>query len=178
VLARRHGINQQAVDTWRKRCTAADMRTWPKHPQSIVLTFEQGLIIVAFRRRTLPPLDDCLYALQATIPHLIRSSLRCCLEWHRISRLTVVKGSKPSRKGFDRYPIRYFHVDLAKVRTPEDKLYLFVAIDRTSKFALMELVKRADTRAAARFPHAVIAAIPYCAHTVFTDNSIQFADLP
>jgi hypothetical protein len=27
-------------------------------------------IILAFRRHTLLPLDDCLYALQATIPHL------------------------------------------------------------------------------------------------------------
>ena len=30
--------------------------------------------MVAFRRHTLLPLDDCLYALQATIPHLTRSS--------------------------------------------------------------------------------------------------------
>lgn len=27
-------------------------------------------VVVAFRRHTLLPLDDCLYALQATIPHL------------------------------------------------------------------------------------------------------------
>lgn len=32
---------------------------------------------VAFRRHTLLPLDDCLYALQASIPHLTRSALRC-----------------------------------------------------------------------------------------------------
>jgi hypothetical protein len=36
-------------------------------------------IIVAFRRHKLLPLDDCFYALQATIPHLTRLSLHRCL---------------------------------------------------------------------------------------------------
>ena len=32
-----------------------------------------------------------------------------------------------------------FHVDIAEVQTAEGKLFLFVAIDRTSKFAFVEL---------------------------------------
>jgi transposase InsO family protein len=64
------------------------------------------------------------------------------------------------------------------VRTAEGKLYLFVAIDRTSNFAFVELVERADIRAAAAFLEALIAAVPYRIHTVLTDNGIQFADLP
>ena len=40
---------------------------------------------------------------------------------------------------FKSYPIGYFHLDIAEVRTEEGKLYLFVAIDRTSKFAYVEL---------------------------------------
>jgi hypothetical protein len=40
---------------------------------------------------------------------------------------------------------------LAEVCTAEGKLYLFVAIDRTSKFAFVELVESADMRAAAAF---------------------------
>ncbi|CAA9505476.1 MAG: Mobile element protein [uncultured Sphingomonadaceae bacterium] len=36
---------------------------------------------------------------------------------------------------FKAYPIGYFHIDIAEVRTEEGKLRLFVAIDRTSKFA-------------------------------------------
>jgi hypothetical protein len=73
--------------------------------------------------------------LQVTIPHLTRSSLHRCLERHGISRLPEVESSsKPGRKKFERYPIGYFHVDLAEVRTGEGKLSIsFVAIDRTSK---------------------------------------------
>ncbi len=95
--------------------------------------------------------DDCLYALQATIPKLTRSSLHRCLERHGISRLPEVEGNKPDRKKFERYPIGYFHIDLAEVRTAEGKLYLLVAIDRTSKFTFVELVERADMRTAAAF---------------------------
>src|SRR5260370_37155320 len=49
----------------------------------------------------------------------------------------------PRKKKFDIYPIGFFHIDLAEVRTAEGKLYLFVAIDRTSKFAVVELVEKA-----------------------------------
>ena len=90
-------------------------------------------MIVAFRRHTLLPLDDCLYALQPTIPHLTRSSLHRCLQRHGISRLPNVDGDKPKRKKFKQYPIGSFHIDIAEVRTGEGKLYLFVAIDRTRK---------------------------------------------
>ena len=89
-----------------------------------------------------------------------------------------MEGVKPGRKKFDSYPIGFFHIDLAEVRTAEGKLYLFVAIDRTSKFAFVELVERADMQAAAKFLQALIAAVPYRIHTVLTDNGIQFADLP
>jgi len=178
VLARRHGINQKTVAKWRKRCSVADVRTGPRYPHSTVLTVEQEAVIVAFRRHTLLPLDDCLYALQATIPHLTRSSLHRCLERHGISRLREVEGSKPGRKKFERYPIGYFHVDLAEVRTAEGKLYLFVAIDRTSKFAFVELVERADMRAAAAFLDSCSQSFLIGSTRCSPDNGIQFADLP
>src|ERR1700757_3457774 len=160
ALAKRYGINQKTVAKWKKRTSSADLPTGPRDPKSTSLSIDDEAIIAAFRRHTLLPLDDCLYALQATIPHLTRSSLHRCLERHGISRLPEVEGSKPGRKKFERYPIGYFHVDLAEVRTAEGKLYLFVAIDRTSKFAFVELVERADMQAAARFLQALIAAVP------------------
>lgn len=178
TLSRRHGINPKTVAKWRRRSSTADHRTGPTVPRSTVLSIEEEAIIVAFRKHTLLPLDDCLYALQATIPQLTRSSRHRCLERHGISRLPEVEGDKPRKKKFDIYPIGFFHIDLAEVRTAEGKLYLFVAIDRTSKFAVVELVERADMQAAAAFLEALVGAVPYRIHTVLTDNGIQFADLP
>ena len=123
-------------------------------------------IIVAFRRHTLLPLDDCLYALQPTIPHLTRSSLHRCLQRHGISRLPEVEGSKPSKKKFKAYPIGYFHIDIADLQTAEGKLYLYVAIDRTSKFAFLQPVRKTGKTSASAFLEALIAAAPYKIHTV------------
>ena len=69
ALARRYGINPKTVAKWKKRTSVADRPTGPKDAKSTVLSIEEEAIVVAFRRHTLLSLDDCLYALQATIPH-------------------------------------------------------------------------------------------------------------
>jgi transposase InsO family protein len=174
ALARRYGVSPTTVQKWRKRATTVDAKMGPKQARSTVLTPDEEAIVVAFRRHTLLPLDDCLYGLQPTIPHLTRSSLHRCLERHGISRLPQIEGGKPEKKRFAAYPIGYFHVDLAEVRTEEGKLRLFVAIDRTSKFAFVQLVESAGKMEAAQFLRDLIEAVPYRIHTVLTDNGVQF----
>jgi transposase InsO family protein len=175
-LAKRYGINPKTVAKWKKRPSVADLPTGPKDVKSTVLATEEEAIVVAFRRHTLLPVDDCLYALQATIPHLTRSSLHRCLQRHGISRLPDVEGDKPSKRKFKAYPIGYFHIDIAEVHTADGRLYLFVAIDRTSKFAFTELHAQATTRVAADFLQALVKAVPYKIHTVLTDNGTHFTD--
>ena len=177
-LAAQYGINSKTVDKWRKRKTVGDAPMGPKCPRSTVLTTEEEAVIVTFRKHTLLPLDDCLYALQETIPHLTRSSLHRCLQRNGISRLPDVEGESPPKQKYKAYPIGFFHIDITEVRTDESKLYLFVAIDRTSKFVVAKLFNRATTESAKVFLQTVIATVPYQIHTVLTDNGIQFADLP
>ena len=144
-------------------------------PASTVLTPEQEAIAVAFRLHTLLALDDCLYALQATIPHLSRSARHRCFRRHGISRLPLNEdGQSPPKKKFKDYPIGYLHVDFAEVRTEEGRQYLFVAIDRTSKVAFAELHPRATRMVAADFLRRVLEKLPYKAHTVLTDNGVPF----
>jgi transposase len=64
TLAKRYGINQKTVAKWKKRTSVADLPTGPKQAKSTVLSLEEEAVVVAFRRYTLLPLDDCLYALQ------------------------------------------------------------------------------------------------------------------
>ena len=70
----------------------------------------------------------------------------------------------------------YFHIDIAEWRTNEGKRYLFVAIDRTSKFAVVQLVDKANRKTAWEFLEAVLEAVPYKIHTILTDNGIQFCE--
>jgi transposase InsO family protein len=177
-LAVRYGINPKTVAKWGQRSSISDARMGPKECCSTLLSKEEEALIVAFRKHTLLPLDDCLYALQVTVPYLTRSSVHRCLQRHGISQLPETEGDKPSKKKFKAYPIGYFHIDIAEVRTEEGKLYLFVAIDRTSKFAYAELHEKAKGQTASDFLKALIKAVPYNIHTVLTDNGIQFADLP
>ena len=179
---------------WRKRATVEDLKTGPKAPHSTTATEAEEAMVVAFRRHTLLPLDDCLYALQPSIPHLTRSALHRCLQRHGISRRPDVEGDKallsevegPKRQRFKRYPIGFFHLDIAEVQTAEGKLYLFVGIDRTSKFAVTQLVDKADRRTAWEFLEHLLRAVPYRIHTILTDNpvlsevegGIQFAEQP
>ena len=177
-LSRELGINPKTVAKWRKRATVEDRKTGPKEPRSTVLSEEEEAVVVAFRRHTLLALDDCLYALQPTIPHLTRSSLHRCLQRHGISRLPDMNGDKPKKQRFKRYPIGFFHIDIAELRTAEGKLYLFVAIDRTSKFAVAQLVEKADRKTAWEFLELLLEAVPYRIQTILTDNGIQFAEQP
>jgi transposase InsO family protein len=174
VLAKRHGINQKTVAKWKRRTSVADMPTGPKTASSTVLTTEEEAVIVAFRRHTLLPLDDCLYALQPSIPRLTRSSLHRCLQRHGISRLPEVEGEKTARSKFRSYPIGFFHIDIAEVQTAEGKLYLFVAIDRTSKFAYVELHRQAKRQTAGDFLRHLFEAVPYKVNIVLTDNGTHF----
>src|SRR5438128_1486285 len=171
AAAKRYGISATTVQKWRSRQTSTDARMGPKEPRSSVLSVEDEAVIVAFRRHTLLPLDDCLYALQPTLPHLTRSSLHRCLQRHGISRLPDVEGPKPAKKKFKAYPIGFFHIDIAEVQSAEGKRYMFVAIDRTSKFAFVRLVEKATMMTARAFLEAIVAAVPYKIAIVLTDNA-------
>jgi hypothetical protein len=63
ALAKRYGINQKTVAKWKHARLSPISRQAPREAKSTVLSIEEEAIIVAFRRHTLLPLDDCLYAL-------------------------------------------------------------------------------------------------------------------
>lgn len=89
-------------------------------------------------------MDDCPYALQATIPHPSRSALHRCFQRHGISRLPSNEDAQsPSKKKFKHYTSPgYLHVDFAEVQSEEGMHYLLVAIDRTSKMVFANLHPR------------------------------------
>ncbi len=160
---------------WRSRDTVEDAPMGPSTPRSTSLTPLQEAAALVFREKMLLPLDDCLHALQRTIPTLTRSSLHRIFQRHGVSQLP--RASEPGRekKPFKRYPLGYLHIDITETRTPEGKAYLFVAIDRTSKFVHARLYAQATRKTAVDFLHSTLKALPYRVHTVLTDNGIQFA---
>lgn len=178
-LARHYGLNEKTVAKWRGRTSTQDAPMGPKDPRSTVLTAVEEAAAIFFRQQTQLPLDDCLYALQDTIPHLSRSALHRIFKRHGINQLPVeAQPAKAAKKKFKDYAVGYFHLDFAELYTAEGKHYLFVAVDRTSKLAFAELASEATVASAVAFWQRVVAAVPYRIHTVLTDNGVQFAPLP
>ncbi len=63
-------------------------------------------------------------------------------------------------------------------RVAEGKLYVFVGIDRISKFAVTQLIDKAGRRTAREFLEHLLKAVPYKIHTILTDSGIHFAGQP
>jgi transposase-like protein len=74
ALSERYSVNHKTIRKWKRRNYVHDSPMGPKDPRSTVLSHEEEAVCVAFRKHTLLPLDDCLYALQASIPNLSISS--------------------------------------------------------------------------------------------------------
>lgn len=104
-LSRELGITPKTMAKRRKRATVKDRKPWPSEPRSPILTEAKKAAIAAFRRHRLPPMDDCLYSLQPSIPQLTGSALRGCLQRHGLSRLPHMDGDTPKRSKFKHSPI-------------------------------------------------------------------------
>ena len=79
-------LNHKSVVKWRKRAFVHDAAMGPKTPRSTPLTAEEKAVVMSFRRYTLRSVHDGLYAFQANIPYLPRSSVHRWLQRHRIKR--------------------------------------------------------------------------------------------
>jgi transposase InsO family protein len=64
------------------------------------------------------------------------------------------------------------------VRTEECKLYLFTAIDRTSKFAYTASHDNSNKEISTAFLCNLIEAVPYKIRTILTDNGSQLCHPP
>ena len=178
ALATCYGLNPKTVAKWRARSTTADAAMGPHDPRCTVLSPVEEAMIVEFRRRTLLPLDDDMGCLRDAIPRLTRSALHRCLQRHGISRLPASEDKTPKRGRFAQTRIGFVHVDSCELRLAGGKLIMFLAIDRVSKFTVVEFHPDAGKMEGAAFLRHVVATFPYALHTVLTDNGMAFADLP
>ena len=173
TLARRIGVNPKTVAKWKQRTSSADLPRGPKRGQLRKLTAEEVGIIVQFREHTLLPLDDCLYALQAQIPHLSRSTLHRCLQRHGVSSLSSTR--KP-RVGIEQdvSALGDLHIEHAQVNAHDGAYFLFNAIEHASKFVFVQMGKGGDDMAAADFLAVLLRRHPCRIRRVFTTDDKPF----
>lgn len=176
-LAKTYNINPKTALKWKKRDSVEDQKCGAKPGQNSVLSELEEAIIVETRCKTLLPLDDLLDILGAHIPALTRSNLHRCLQRKGISRLRdlLPADEKTPHKGFKEYKPGYLHIDTAQVNLGKVKHYLFVAIDRATRYVYLELHDDKTMATANAFLKAALAQYPFKIEKILTDNGAEFS---
>src|SRR3954453_17338476 len=181
VLAERYGVSTETVRKWRQR-GAGDCRDRSSRPRTLPwkASEEERAVVCALRRATGFPLDDLTFVVAHFLPHLNRDAVYRILKAAGLNRLPPASHPRQLAGTFKDYEPGFVHLDvkhLPKLRTADGeprKRYLFVAIDRHSRFVHLA-VKDDETEASARtFLEAALAAFPFRVTHVLTDHGSCF----
>jgi transposase InsO family protein len=183
VIARRYGISDETVRKWRKRGEQAcqDRSSRPKRLPWRA-TEEERAIICAVRRATGFPLDDLTFVLRHFLPHLNRDSIYRVLKSEGLNRRPAKPTLAPAKgQGrFTEYDLGFVHIDvkhLPKLRTTDGqvrKRYLYVAIDRCSRFVFLAVYDAENAANAIDFLAKAKEAFPFRITHILTDRGSCF----
>lgn len=145
-LARLYNVSSLTVAKWQKRESVEDGSHRP-NTMYTTLTAEQELIVVELRKTLLLPTDDLLAVTREFInPAVSRAGLGRCLRRHGVSDLRDLvaqeSATPASKKSFKDYEPGFLHIDIKYLpQMPDEsaRRYLFVAIDRATRWVFIEL---------------------------------------
>lgn len=176
-LSRELGISETCVRRWRSRTQTSD-RSHTRHDLGQSTSPEEEALICALRRDVRLSIDDTVEVMHRCVnAHLSRSAIYRCMVRHGLSRLPD-EAETPARSArFEPAPFGYVHVDLKHLtRLEGQRAYVFVAIERTTRFVHAEvLTDRNQATVAAAFER-FLKAFGHPVHTVMTDNGAEFTD--
>jgi transposase InsO family protein len=177
VLAERFGVTPQTIYKWRKRDSVED-RSHTPHRLQTTLTPAQEAVAVALRKALLISLDDLLAVVREFLnPNVSRSGLDRCLRRHGVGNLRDLqaKAARPKGSAFKAYEPGYIHVDvkyLPQMADESSRRYLFVAIDRATRWVFIRIFKAKTAANARRFLRDLERACPIRIRTILTDRAI------
>ena len=181
VLAARYHVGEGTIRRWRTREVFTDA-SHTAHRLQTTLTPAQEAIVVELRKTLLLPLDDLLAITREFLcADVSRSGLDRCLRRHGVGNLRALLPEQPKEpvQGFKAYEPGYVHVDvkfLPQMQDESQRSYLFVAIDRATRWVFVQ-IKRSKSAANARaFLNALHKACPIRITRVLTDNGTEFTD--
>lgn len=181
-LAKELGISETTVRRWKCRETTVD-RSHTPHRLPTPLTATQEWLIVELRKTLLLPLDDLLcIAREFIFPALSRSALDRCLRRHGVANLkTLLPQTEPPTtvKEFKAYEPGFVHIDIKYLpQMPDEskRRYLFVAIDRATRWVYLEVRNDKSSHSAASFLKNLLNKAPFHVRIVLTDNGKEFTD--
>ena len=181
ALAKRFSVTADTIYKWKKRESVHDL-SHTAHRLQTTLTPAQEMIVVHLRRTLLLPLDDLLAVTREFLcPQASRSGLDRCLRRHGVGNLRdlLPETPKPTHKAFKAYAPGYLHVDIKYLPQMADETarrYLFVAIDRATRWVFVQIKGDKTAASATAFLKALHAACPIKIVKLLTDNGKEFTD--
>lgn len=183
-LHREMGLTYKTVKRWKNREDGQDASSRPHNTNSSLLDWQEALV-VDLRTTFLLTLDDLLILCRKfIIPTLSRSALLRCLKRHNVNDLNALlpvedNGDNKKKKTFKDYEPGYIHVDvkyLPKMPDEENRKYLFVAIDRASRWVYLDIFPDKSAKSAETFLMDVVEDFPGKITKLLTDNGKEFTD--
>lgn len=185
-LARKYGLTKHTVSKWRNRDSFEDGSHRPNKLHT-TLTQAQEAVVVSLRELLLLSLDDLLVIAREFLnPALSRSALDRCLRRHGLGSLKAmlceqgeVTGKGTPTKTFKDYAPGFVHIDvkyLPQMQDERSRGYLFVAIDRATRWVYLDIRRDKSAASAQAFLNKVIKAAPFKVTQVLTDNGKEFTD--
>lgn len=186
-LAKRYNISVATARKWKQRDSPEDLSHRP-HKLCTTLTPAQEAIAVAVRSLTLLGLDDLVAVVREFInPDVSRSGLDRCLRRHGVANLRQLQAQaladagqvEPQVKTFKDYEPGFLHMDIKYLpRMPDEKQrrYLFVAIDRATRWVFMHIYADQSEQSSVDFLNRLERAAPMKIVKLLTDNGSQFTD--
>lgn len=175
-LAAELGVSEGTVRRWKGRDTVHDRSHRPRNLRSRFDPAEEA-IAVELRTHLRLSLDDCLEVMRRCVrPDISRSGLYRTLKRHGVARLPAPDPETPAQ-AFEETPFGFVHVDLKHLTRLEGRpAYVFVAIERTTRFAHVEIIHDRAARTVAACFERFLDSFGYPVHTVLTDNGSEFTD--
>jgi len=181
VLAKRFGVSTETIRKWRKR-GPDDCQDRSARPHTLPwkASEEERAIVCALRRATGFPLDDLTFVVTHFLPHLNRDAVYRILKAEGLNRLPAQSRSRKPDGTFKEYGLGFVHLDvkhLPKLRDKEGvtrKRFLFVAIDRCSRWVHLAVKDDETTARAVAFLKEAVQAFPFTLTHVLTDRGSCF----
>ena len=169
------GLSEKTVRRWKGRKDQADRSSRP-HRLATDFTPEEEEIAVQLRTELDLSLDDALEVMRRCLrPTFSRSALHRC--WKRRGVASRPRTPAPRTEPFEPTAFGYVHVDLKHLpRLQRRPAYVFVAIERTTRFVHVEVIDTRSGEVVAACLERFLQAFGYPVHTILTDNGSEFTD--
>ena len=175
-LAEELGVHPKTIRRWRKRTTVEDRSHRPKNLQVSLTEIEERLVC-ELRKSLALSLDDIVEVMHRCVnPKLSRSAIHRTLQRHALSKKEAAPKSKAGKFETSQ-PLGFIHLDVKYLpRLHGKRAYVFVAIDRATRYVYVEIFDDRTAASARGFLERFLAGFPAKVHTILTDNGSEWTD--